>query len=153
LILLKFMGHIYKVVIHCKVIFTNICIYLVIYVGCMTTHANPYGAVTMCVVSANMWLVTCCGFLVYLFLFTLFFSLHPAHTSGPTLMISVSYDMFPCKKMPFGGCDETAPHLGGHIPQNPHFGAWIGIFKPNSQNIKTCILSKLLHRFEPNFAC
>jgi len=28
---------------------------------------------------------------------------------------------------------------------------WIGAFKPNSQNIK-CILSKLLHRFQPNFA-
>jgi len=28
--------------------------------------------------------------------------------------------------------------------------AWIGNF--NAQNIKTCILSKLLHRFKPNFA-
>jgi len=35
---------------------------------------------------------------------------------------------------------------------NPHFGVWIGIFKLNVQNIKNCILSKLLHRFEPNFA-
>ena len=31
--------------------------------------------------------------------------------------------------------------------KTPNFGAWIGIFKP-----KTFILSKLLHRFQPNFA-
>ena len=29
--------------------------------------------------------------------------------------------------------------------------AWIGISKRNAQNIKTCKLSKLLHRFKPNF--
>jgi len=29
---------------------------------------------------------------------------------------------------------------------------WIGIFKLNAQNIKSCILSKLLHRFKANFA-
>ena len=27
-----------------------------------------------------------------------------------------------------------------------------GVFKPNSWNRKTCILTKLLHRFQPNFA-
>jgi len=32
-------------------------------------------------------------------------------------------------------------------PQNPNFGARIGIFKPNLRNQK-----KLLHRFQPNFA-
>ena len=37
--------------------------------GVMTTHANPYGAATTWVVSANMWPVTCCGFLVYLSFF------------------------------------------------------------------------------------
>jgi len=37
-------------------------------------------------------------------------------------------------------------------PKTPKKGAWIGIFKLNAQNIKTCILSKLLHRFKPNFA-
>ena len=30
-----------------------------------------------------------------------------------------------------------------------NFGAWIGVFKPNLRNRKTCILSKLLHRFQP----
>jgi len=32
-------------------------------------------------------------------------------------------------------------------PKTPPKWAWIGIFKLNAQNIKTCILSKLLHRF------
>ena len=29
-------------------------------------------------------------------------------------------------------------------PQTPNFWAWIGVFKPNLRNRKTCILSKLL---------
>jgi len=41
------------------------------------------------------------------------------------------------------------PHF---CPKNTQKGARIGIFKLNIQNIKTCILSKLLHRFKPNFA-
>ena len=41
------------------------------------------------------------------------------------------------------------PHI---CPKNTQKGAWISIFKLNAQNIKTCILSKLLHRFKPNFA-
>jgi len=36
--------------------------------------------------------------------------------------------------------------------KNAQKGAWIGIFKLNAQNIKTCMLSKLLHRFKPSFA-
>jgi len=31
-------------------------------------------------------------------------------------------------------------------------GAWLGIFKPNAQNIQTLISWKLLHGFQPNFA-
>ena len=37
-------------------------------------------------------------------------------------------------------------------PKTPPKWAWIGIFRLNAQNIKTCLLSKLLHRFKPNFA-
>ena len=33
-----------------------------------------------------------------------------------------------------------------------NFGAWIGIFKPNAQNIQTFILSKLLCGLNPNIA-
>ena len=41
------------------------------------------------------------------------------------------------------------PHL---CPKNTQKRAWISIFKLNAQNIKNCILSKLLYRFKPNFA-
>ena len=41
---------------------------------------------------------------------------------------------------------------GSNPPKTTQKEAWIGIFKPNSQNIKTGILSKPLHRFQPNFA-
>jgi len=46
------------------------------------------------------------------------------------------------------------PIYSGSKTQKPQFWAWIGVFnfKPNSRNRKTCILSKLLHRFQPNFA-
>jgi len=37
-------------------------------------------------------------------------------------------------------------------PKNTPKRAWICIFKPNAQNIKTCMLSKLLHGFQTNFA-
>jgi len=41
--------------------------------------------------------------------------------------------------------------LNFYPPKDPE-RLWIGIFKPNAQIIKTCILSKLLHGFQPNFA-
>jgi len=34
------------------------------------------------------------------------------------------------------------------MPQKPKTLAGMGIFKPNAQNITTCLLSKLLHRFQ-----
>ena len=53
------------------------------------------------------------------------------------------------KDVPFLEIFHIAPHLGGQKPfQKPKFGAWIGVFKPNSRNRKTCILSKPLHRFQ-----
>jgi len=59
----------------------------------------------------------------------------------------LEYDVILRKEVPFGGPDETARHLGGQILLNPNFLAWMGVFKPNWQSNKTCILSKLLHRF------
>ena len=41
---------------------------------------------------------------------------------------------------------------GCNTPKTPIFGAWIGVFKPNGQNIESFMLSKLMHRFKPNFA-
>jgi len=46
----------------------------------------------------------------------------------------------------------TLTFRGSKPPKTPIFGKWIGAFKPNTQNIKTSTLSKLLHRFQPNFA-
>jgi len=56
------------------------------------------------------------------------------------------------KDVPFGRFFHITPHLGGQKPPKNNFGAFIGVFKPNSQSRKTCILSKLMHRFHPNFA-
>jgi len=50
-----------------------------------------------------------------------------------------------------GDFSHCYPFRGSKTPKTPNFGAWIGVFKPNSRNRKTCILSKL-HRFQPNFA-
>ena len=66
-------------------------------------------------------------------------------------MICMSYNVFLRKDVPFGGPVAT-PQLGDQIPKTPILGASIGFFKPNMQYIETCILSKLLHRFQPNFA-
>jgi len=52
----------------------------------------------------------------------------------------------------FGDFFSNCSHLGIKISQTPIFGTWIGIFMPNSRNRKTCILSKLLHRFQPDVA-
>jgi len=67
-------------------------------------------------------------------------------------MIFTSYDVFLCKDVPFVDLVANISHLEGQIPQNPILGAWIGIFNPKWQNKKTCILSKLLAQFQPNFA-
>ena len=52
---------------------------------------------------------------------------------------------------------DVAVHFGGffhtEIPRKPQFlGAGIGVFKPNVQTIESFMLSKTLHRFQPNFA-
>jgi len=78
---------------------------------------------------------------------TLFFGSRPARTRGPILTIYTSYDVFPPKDVPCGGLVHTAPNFGGKIPKKT-----LGIFKLKAQNIKICILSKLLRRLQPNFA-
>jgi len=47
---------------------------------------------------------------------------------------------------------HCSPFWGWNAPKTPILGAWIGVFKPNKQNIKNFMLSKLLHWFQPNFA-
>ena len=56
------------------------------------------------------------------------------------------------KDVPFGSFVDIAFHLGGEIPQKPQFWGVNCVFKPNGQNIESFMLSKLMHRFQPNFA-
>jgi len=56
------------------------------------------------------------------------------------------------KDVPFGVSLTLLPILGVKYPQNPIFGAWIGVFKPNVQNIESFMLrnycidfSEILH--------
>jgi len=51
-----------------------------------------------------------------------------------------------------GGSLTLLPIWGVKPPKTPIFGVWIGVFKPNGQNIESFMLSKLLHRFQPNLA-
>jgi len=48
---------------------------------------------------------------------------------------------------------SCSPYWGWNTPKPRFWGCnYVGIFKPNAQNIKICILSKLLLRIQPNFA-
>jgi len=86
------------------------------YVGDLTTHANPHGAATTWVVSANTWLITCFGFLVCLFLFSLYSWDRAKPALADWFWRSIRHDVFPHKEVPFGGRDDITPHLGGQIP-------------------------------------
>ena len=55
------------------------------------------------------------------FVFFGFLVTRTGRISGPILMNYTSYDVFQCKDLPFGGCIDTAPHLGGQIAQNSKF--------------------------------
>jgi len=64
------------------------------YVTGMTTHAKPHSAATTRVVSAKTWLVTCCGFFVYLvFFFTSFISSRSAYTGRPVSTMPLPFDL------------------------------------------------------------
>jgi len=98
---------------------------------------------------ANGWNIT--KFFFYLYLF--FMNSPTGQTRRRIFTLDGSNDADSRKDVPFGGFVDTAPHFGGEIPRKPQFsGAWIGVFKPNGQNIESFMLSKLLHRFQPNFA-
>jgi len=90
---------------------------------------------------------------VYLFkFFALFFGSRRARKSGPILTIYTSHDVFPPKDVPFWVSFNLLHILGVKSPKNPYFGGLNRHFKLNLQNIKICILSKLLNRLQPNFA-
>jgi len=97
----------------------------------------------------------CCGWNMtknYLFLYT--FSRELTYKPGPSTDFHAWWFEW-CELMQgcaFWGFAILLPILGVQYPQNPIFGVWIGVFKPNVQNIESFMLSKLLHRFQPNFA-
>jgi len=65
-----------------------------------------------------------CDSTAFLFYITLFFGSRPARTGGSILAINrgLRHDVFPRKEVPFGGRDETAPHLGVKFPKTPILG-------------------------------
>ena len=122
----------------------------------MTTHVYPCGDATTRVVSANTWHVTCFGFLGDLF--PSFFILGIVLRNRPYIDFE-DLDAIWRVGLSAQGCAiwgpvVATPNLGDEIPPkpNPYFWSVNRLFKPIEQNIETCILWKLLHRFQPNFA-
>jgi len=69
-------------------------------------------------------------------------------TSRPIYTLYGSNDVVPSNDGPSGVRTISGIIWGKCAPTPPlKKRAWIGVFKPNSQNTKTCILSKLLQRF------
>ena len=95
---------------------------------------------------ANGWNIT------HFFIYTFFMNSPTGQTRRQIFTLDGSNNADSRKDVPFGGLVDTAPHFWGKSSENPIFGAWIGVFKPNGQNIESFMLSKLLHRFQPNFA-
>ena len=120
----------------------------------MPTHANPCGTATTWVVRAKTLKNACCGFLGVPFLiFLLYSSACAVQAKVDRFWRSIRHTMCFRPRMCLLGVSFTLlPILGVKSPKNPILGAWIGIFKLNVQNIKICILSKLLHRLQPTFA-
>ena len=63
-----------------------------------------------------------------------------------------SNDVFLQPLVPFEDLDDTILIFRGQNPPKNPFGGINMPFRANTQNIKTATLSKLLHRFQPNFA-
>jgi len=125
------------------------------YVGDMTQQAKiqtdrPSGGVP-----ANGWNITLACF--YFFSFILFcdhnFCSHPETKPENRFLRGLIHTMsIPCYWFPIGIKPQINSDSPNFYPKTPPKWAWIGISKLNAQNIKTCMLSKILHRFKPNFA-
>ena len=88
---------------------------------------------------------------IYLYLF--FMNSPTGQTRRRIFTLDGSNDADSRKDVPFGGFVDIASQFWGlNTPKTPIFAAWIRVFKPNGQNIKSFMLSKLIHRFQPNFA-
>jgi len=94
------------------------------YVGGITTHANPYGAATTWVVSANTWLVTSLGFLVHLFCFILGIAPSPhCWTDFDDLYVIWRLD---AQESAFWVRDDITPHLGIYSRPQKNFENFLG---------------------------
>ena len=60
---------------------------------------------------------------IYSHFFALLLGSRRAGTVGPIFTVIRHNDVFPRKKVTFGGRSDITPHLGGQIPQNHQFGA------------------------------
>ena len=89
---------------------------------------------------------------VAFFVFFYLFVKYTGHTGGPILTICTSYDFFPCKDVALRVLLIYLPISGVKSPKTIILGVRICIFKPNTRNIQTFILSKLLHGLQRNFA-
>jgi len=99
---------------------------------------------------ANGWNITR-FLLIYLYLFSWTHLVRPV--DGFSSLKAQTIDAGSRKDMRLLGVSLTLLLiLVVKSPENPNFGAWIGVFKPNRQNIESFMLSKLLHQFQPNFA-
>ena len=96
--------------------------------------------------------VTCHMFWFLITFSPLYLGLPYAPTGRPILVIYTSYDAFPRTDVP-SGVLFWFRHLGDQIFKKTILGTWSGFYMPNVQNIETCILSKLLHRFQPTNFC
>ena len=47
----------------------------------------------------------------------------------------------------FGGYVDIASYFRSQVPQKPHFGVWIGMFKPNTPYCQNCHIdvNQILH--------
>jgi len=88
------------------------------------------------------------------FLSLLFWSLRHAHRSHRwTDFDDLCVIWRPSPRMCLLGVSLIClPFRGQILPQKTISGTWIGVIQRNWWNRKTCILSKLLRRFPPNFA-
>ena len=108
--------------------------------GCAKFGANP----SMGGFWANGWNIT------IFFIYTFFSSTHLQVRRDDGFSHLMAQTTRTRARMCLLGVSLTLlPILG---VKTPIFGAWIGVFKPNGQNIESFMLSKLLHRFQPNFA-
>jgi len=78
------------------------------------------------------------GFEVYLFPFLLYSSARVQTAPVDRFWRSIRHITYFCTKKCLFGIESPKQYWGVNI----------GIFKPKSQNVKSCILSKLLHRFQ-----